>query len=213
MKEVFVKNPHSHAPKSAAARFIAARIDHLQGRRSQQEIASAAGFRSLNMMAMLKSGKAKLPLERVIALARALECDPRHLLRLALEQNLTQPVLDEIFASSGGLNSAHEQEIVKEIRRLAGNSDPVLTPELKKALADGLAAQPTGQATAATPPRNNLVVSTALAIEIEARAAEYELRIAKEFAGHVISRIDRVSTRFQALREELNQLIPGRTTK
>ena len=208
-----MKNPHGHAPKSAAAQFIAGRIDHLQGRRSQQEIAHAAGFKSPNMLSMVKDGKAKLPLERVIALAKALECDPRHLMRLALEQNLTQPVLDEIFASSGGLSTANEQAILQEIRRLAGNSDPVLTPELKKALAEGLAAQPTGQATAATPPRNNLVVSTALAIEIEARAAEYELHNAKQFAAHVISRIDRISTRLQALRQELDRLIPGRTTK
>ena len=129
-----MKNPHSRPPKSAAAVFIAGRIYHLQGRRSQQEIASAAGFKSVNMLSMISHGKAKLPLERVIALAKALECDPRHLMRLALEQNLTQPVLDEIFASSGGLSTANEQAILQEIRRLAGDSDPVLTPELKKAL-------------------------------------------------------------------------------
>jgi len=206
-----VKNPHSHPPKSAAAQFITGRIDHLQGRRSQQEIARAAGFKSPNMLSMVKDGKAKLPLERVIALAKALECDPRHLMRLALEQNLTQPVLDEIFASSGGLSTANEQAIVKEIRRLAGNSDPVLTPELKEALAGVFGLPTAGQAPA--PAGNNLVASAARAIEIEVRAAQYELNISRQFATHVISRIDRVNTRLQAVRQELDLLIPGRATR
>jgi hypothetical protein len=206
-----VKNLHSRPPKSAAAQFIAGRIIHLQVRRSQQEIASAAGFKSVNMLSMIKDGKAKLPLERVIALAKALECDPRHLMRLALEQNLTQPVLDEIFATSGGLSTVNEQGILQEIRRLAGNSDPVLTPELKKALANIFGLPPTGQAT--PPAGNNLVASTARAIEIEVRAAQYELNISRQFATHVISRLDRVNTRLQAVRHELDLLIPGRSTR
>ena len=206
-----MKNPHGHAPKSAAAQFIAGRIIHLQGRRSQQEIASAAGFKSVNMLSMIKDGKAKLPLERVIALAKALECDPRHLMRLALEQNLTQPVLDEIFASSGGLSTSNEQAILQEISQLAGNSDPVLTPELKKALADAFAVPPIGPAPA--PAGNNLVSSAARAIEIEVRAAQYELNISRQFATHVISRIDRVNTRLQVARQELDLLIPGRATR
>ena len=209
-----MKNPHGRPPKSAAAQFIAGRIAHLQGRRSQQEIASAAGFKSVNMLSMIKDGKAKLPLERVIALAKALECDPRHLMRLALEQTLTQPVLDEIFASSGGLSTTNEQAILQEIRRLASNSDPVLTPELKKALANVFGLPSTSQTiTSTSAGRNNLVVSTALAIEIEARAAEHELHNARQFAAHVVSRIDRISTRLQALRQELDQLIPGRSSR
>ena len=58
----------------------------LQARKTQAQIAAEAGFRQANMLAMLKSGAAKLPLERVPALARALECDPAILFIMAVEQ-------------------------------------------------------------------------------------------------------------------------------
>lgn len=83
---------------SRLAQFISERINDLRPRRSQLEIATAAGFGgSPNMLSMVKSGRAKLSLDKVAALARALECDPSHLTRLALAQFYTPSVLKLIL--------------------------------------------------------------------------------------------------------------------
>lgn len=71
---------------SRLASFVAKRIKDLAGVRSQREIARIAGFTQPNMISMIKTGEAKLPLERVEKLAVALDCDPRQLAQLALEQ-------------------------------------------------------------------------------------------------------------------------------
>jgi DNA-binding Xre family transcriptional regulator len=71
---------------SRLASFVARRIKDLAGVRSQREIARIAGFTQPNMVSMIKTGEAKLPLERVEKLAIALDCDPHHLAQLALEQ-------------------------------------------------------------------------------------------------------------------------------
>jgi len=79
---------------SRIAQFIGRRIYELQGTRSQLEIAKAAGFDSPNMLSMLKTGKVKLPLDRVERLARALDCSSAELARLALEQYFDRPTLE-----------------------------------------------------------------------------------------------------------------------
>ena len=198
-----MKNPRQPVAQSAAAKFISRRIYELRTRRSQLEIATAAGFKSPGM-SMIKDGKAKLPLERVIALSKALECDARHLMRLALEQSLTQPVLDEIFAGADGPSSDNERAILIEIRRVSQNSDPALTAELAAALAQALAAKGTS-----TAPRNNQVISGAVALNRQARAAQRELNLARHFYRAADGRVARVEASLRALRSELDLLIPG----
>ncbi len=48
--------------------------------KSQIDIAGEAGFVNANVLSMLKSGATKLPLDRIPAIANALECDPSYLL-------------------------------------------------------------------------------------------------------------------------------------
>lgn len=64
------------------AQFIAQRI--VATGKSQRDIAIEAGFDSPNMVTMLKQGKTKLPIAKVGTMARALEADPVHLLKLSL---------------------------------------------------------------------------------------------------------------------------------
>lgn len=87
---------------SKVAQFVNRRIDELRPRRTQTEIATAAGFPSINMLSMVKDGKSKLPMDRVVALANALECEPALLAKLALEQFFTGPTLDVILSLSKG---------------------------------------------------------------------------------------------------------------
>ena len=65
-------NPFFNAP---AALFIAHRVRDLKHRKTQKEIAQDAGFVNANMLSLLKSGANKVPLDRVPALAQALEVD------------------------------------------------------------------------------------------------------------------------------------------
>jgi DNA-binding Xre family transcriptional regulator len=60
---------------SELARFVSKRILELRPK-SQTEIAAEAGFTNANFLSMVKAGNSKLAIDRVPALALALECDP-----------------------------------------------------------------------------------------------------------------------------------------
>jgi predicted XRE-type DNA-binding protein len=53
---------------------------------TQREMATALGYVNPNMITILKQGDAKLPLDRVVAMAEVLNVNPKHLFALALEQ-------------------------------------------------------------------------------------------------------------------------------
>lgn len=113
------------------ARFLDKRISQLRGKRTQREIASLAGFPNPNVLSMLKSGTSKCPVDRVPALAEALETDARYLLRLALLQawgDTAARVIDEIV---GTILSRNEEAWVRELRDVTDNADPVLTARLR----------------------------------------------------------------------------------
>lgn len=127
-----VKNsPFQH---TRLARFLDRRILELKPRKSQREIALEAGFRSINYLAMLKRGDSKLALDRVPALASALEVDPRYLLRLALEQGGLETARGAIDEILGAIVSANELDWLAEIRDASGHSDPRLTSRTRTAL-------------------------------------------------------------------------------
>ncbi|MCB1470662.1 MAG: helix-turn-helix transcriptional regulator [Rhizobiaceae bacterium] len=126
-----IKKPYQDSP---LATFITKRILELRPRKSQAEIATEAGFRTPNVVAMLKSGTTKLALDRVPALAKALECDPALLFRLALRQEgneTTARAIEEVFTA---VVSRNEAVWLKEIRDASGNSDPSLTLRNRSAL-------------------------------------------------------------------------------
>lgn len=106
----------------------------MRPRKTQLAIASEAGFVSPNMLAMIKSGSTKLPLDRVASLAKALECDPVMLFILALEQldrNTTEQAIRQIF---GALVTENEVAWLEEIRRASDHSDPSLTARARSAI-------------------------------------------------------------------------------
>src|ERR1700744_422031 len=100
--------PHS---STALARFLHRRIDELRGIKSQREIAVEAGFARPNVISMLKSGLIKVPLDRIPALARAIEADPAHLFRLGMRDIWPElaPLVDTIFGRQ--MASRHELAI------------------------------------------------------------------------------------------------------
>ena len=109
------------------ARFISQRVMALRLKKSQIEIAVEAGFMSQNMVAMLKSGSSKLPLDRVPSLARALECDPAYLLHLTLEQVVGDTAAHALVEIMGTPVTSNELGWLNEIREASDHSDPRMT--------------------------------------------------------------------------------------
>lgn len=114
--------------------FVAHRVAELRPRKTQSEIASEAGFINPNVLSMIKSGATKLPLDRVVDLARALECDPARLFRLALLQSgheTTRAVVEQVF---GTPVSRNEIGWLMAIREAASETDPALTTRARAAI-------------------------------------------------------------------------------
>jgi transcriptional regulator with XRE-family HTH domain len=193
--------PHNtdKSAKSRAAQFISRRIYELQARKSQAEIAAAAGFKSPGMISMITSGRVKLPIERAVALATALECDPAALVRLALVQSLSEQLLNQIFAPGAGAPSTNEQTILDRIRHLSANGDPELTKALDKSLVSVFRPTP--------PAPLGATYVTMVALSIEVRAALRDLANGKQFMTSALVRSERVGKRLETIKAELDQLI------
>jgi transcriptional regulator with XRE-family HTH domain len=125
------KTPYADTKLAA---YLTKRILELRPRKSQLEIAVEAGFINVNMMSLLKSGRSKVPLDRVAALAQALEVDPRLLFRMAIQQSgyeTTSEVTDEIF---GTIVSRNEVVWLEALRDASDYKDPALTTRSRAAL-------------------------------------------------------------------------------
>jgi hypothetical protein len=107
--------------------FLTSRVLELRPHKSQAEIATSAGFGNANMMSMLKAGSVRLPLDRVPALAAALEVDPVHLFLLAIEQlagDTTAIAFQKIF---GAVVTENELDWVRAVREASDGTNPSLT--------------------------------------------------------------------------------------
>jgi len=124
-------NPHEHTRLAA---FIEHRILQLSPRKSQRDIGLEAGFRNVNMLSMIKSGTTKLALDRVPALAKALDSDPRHLFLLALEQAGLKTTLAAVNDVFGTVVTRNEVAWLEELRDASGHSDPSLTVRSRSAI-------------------------------------------------------------------------------
>ena len=108
------------------AKYLEQRVLELRPKKTQAEIAEEAGFMNANMIAMFKSGSSKVPLDRVPALAIALDCDPALLLRLALEQTVGDTAARAIVEILGAPVTKNEMGWIMEIRDASGDTDPRL---------------------------------------------------------------------------------------
>lgn len=112
---------------SRLAKFIEKRISELH-HKTQADIAREAGFKNANFITMLKQGNAKLALERVPALAEALDTDPAHLLRLALDQTFGAKMMRIFTDLLGEPATTNEKAWLEVIREGSCNTDPAPTP-------------------------------------------------------------------------------------
>ncbi|WP_276122594.1 helix-turn-helix domain-containing protein [Pararhizobium qamdonense] len=117
-------------------RFLDKYID-TKVNKSHREIAQAAGWSQSNMITMIKKGDAKLPLDRVPGLARAIGVDPMFLFRLALEQHM--PDDKESARMLEFICTPNEVEILGAIREATNNGDPKISDAQRVAIAELLA--------------------------------------------------------------------------
>ena len=119
---------------SPITKFIYKRIDELKGVKTQRQIAAEIGYGAANMISMIKRGEMKVPLEKIPALAKALDVDPAHLFRLALEQYWPDlgSMISEIF---GALATSNEEAIfLTKWRAATENMDPAPNARIDAAI-------------------------------------------------------------------------------
>ena len=128
------KKPGMPFSGSRIAIYLTKQIDALQGIKSQREIAFEIGYDKPNLISMFKRGEAKVPIDKIPALANAIKVDPAFLFRLAMEQYW--PDMNEAVASVfGAIVTRNERELLEKVRQWTLNTDPKLvTPETEGAL-------------------------------------------------------------------------------
>ncbi|WP_335947715.1 XRE family transcriptional regulator [Salipiger bermudensis] len=125
------KKPHEN---TRLARYVERRVLELKPMKSQSQIASEAGFQNPNIVTMIKQGSSKLAIDRVPSMAKALDCDPAYLMRLALEQAEGDTAAQAIIEVFGTPVTANELGWVEAIRELSDHTDPRLTTRSRAAL-------------------------------------------------------------------------------
>jgi transcriptional regulator with XRE-family HTH domain len=115
--------------------FIVRRVLELRPKKSQIEIATEAGFVNPNMLSLIKSGATKVPLDRVPALARALEVDPPASvsdgIRAGRRRETMRRAVEEVF---GTVVTRNEVSWIEEIRDASGHTDPALTSRARASI-------------------------------------------------------------------------------
>nr|WP_309504078.1 helix-turn-helix transcriptional regulator [uncultured Roseovarius sp.] len=118
------RKPHED---TRLAKYVERRVLELKSKKTQAEIAEQAGFVNPNMITMIKQGRSKVALDRVPALARALEAVPAQMMRLALEQAIGQPSAEAVVEIFGEPVTDNELGWLRAIRDASHNSDPRIT--------------------------------------------------------------------------------------
>lgn len=114
--------------------FLATCVLKLRSVKTQAQIATEAGFVNVNMLAMIKGGRNRLPIDRVPALAKALDVDPAYLLLLALEQMVGSTEAQAIVSILSTAVTRNEMGWVEAIREASNMSDPPLTRRARTAI-------------------------------------------------------------------------------
>lgn len=130
-----MRNDSRGAPdKSEIAKFLDKRIYELSHRKSQRDIAREVGYANDNVIAMLKSGRTKVPLDRVVSIAKALETDARELFIMALTQDGNERDRAAFEVIVGEPVSANEKEFIDVLRKVSNGTDPKISVVLRKIL-------------------------------------------------------------------------------
>jgi hypothetical protein len=116
----------------SVAQYLTQQIQ-LSGK-SQLLIASELGYTKPNIITMFKQGKTRLPLPKIVPMARALDVDPIHLLRIVMMEYApeTWTVLETVLGEESMLTDC-ELATIKLIRNASAGNDlgPKSSEEIK----------------------------------------------------------------------------------
>jgi hypothetical protein len=119
-------NTGTDRPRSKLAQFLDKRLGELKGTATLAEIARKMGYPRGHILSMFRADQAKVPLDKIPALAEALDVDVGHLMRLGLEQYWPDK-MDVITKVFSRIVTDNELELIREIREGTKESDPKLT--------------------------------------------------------------------------------------
>lgn len=91
--------------------------------KSQKDVAFEAGYTKPNIITMFKQGLTSIPVAAAPKLARAINVDPAHFLRIVMEEHHPD-LLSTLEETLGGFATANESEFLKLFREATGNEDP-----------------------------------------------------------------------------------------
>jgi transcriptional regulator with XRE-family HTH domain len=120
------KKPEYRFANTPMVKFLSKRIDELKPELTQREIAHRLGVRSVQFVSMMKTGAARVPLEKLPLLAEILGVDPAHLVRLGLGQYW--PELDVVSKVLPAPVTKNEMALLRAFRRATDHADPEITP-------------------------------------------------------------------------------------
>lgn len=127
---------------SAATKFIDKHMEKMSGRgKTQREISAEAGFKVPNFMSMIRNGDSKMPIDRVPALAKALDVDEVQLFKLVIDQHFHSPEMNKMIArieGQAGLTK-NEQKWIELIRSILAGADDAPSSAMKDAVREALA--------------------------------------------------------------------------
>jgi transcriptional regulator with XRE-family HTH domain len=118
---------------TATSKLIKRAMQKLEGHVTQAEIAKKAGFANANMLSMVKHGKTRLPLDRVPAIAAALDIDPALLFRTSLADLWPghERTVRHIFRD---VLTENEWNFIEIVRSKTRGDAPRMTSELKASI-------------------------------------------------------------------------------
>ncbi len=120
-----MSQPHLPYADTPIVKFLQNAINSQAGTKSQRQIAAEIGYPNANIISMMKRGEIKVPLEKIPALAAALNVDPALLFRLAMDE-YRPDVKNAVGAVFGTVVTKNERELINKIRQWTRNQDPKL---------------------------------------------------------------------------------------
>jgi hypothetical protein len=101
--------------------------------KSPSEVAHEMGYRSENVINMMQAGICKVPIDKLPALAAALNVEPSYMMRLAL-QDYCPAILRAMEETFDTLATPNEREWLKIVRHISGDTDPRMTLDIRALL-------------------------------------------------------------------------------
>ena len=110
---------------SEVAALITTRLQDISARKSQKDVADEVGFPSKNVISIIKRGSTKLPLDRVEAMAKALDLDLVVMMMPALRQYYSEDVIGALRDTFSSAESETERHILAIARASMDVTQPL----------------------------------------------------------------------------------------